>query len=1163
MDSNKDKPNTGAAPTTGTSSTPAPTVTPTTPQPDMAAAQAARAYALAEASARVRAEGDTAKADKLQVAAEAAAKESATASKEVAARQADAESGKLVNNVVAQSRQDETDRKSIAFTEQQFGPHPAYFVSVRVFIAGVEVTNWLTGTVTLTYAGRDGHNTASFTLQSALDNFIITNLNAPGLMVTERATGEVKETEANLQIYRDAVKRAAELETQISIAKATGDTATVQRLADEYTAAVAAEASSRFNPMGAKITQDDVINQGGRKGQWRDGGAEMPLYSELAKHTIYNYKNNRTLNPVLDIDGEQLGRTSRANTSGSRMWPLQAQRPIFHKNDPVRIFIHNPFYHPRDASDEQWLPAFAGFIEGYPWSDDYLSGHTDVQISCYDLRALMRYMRVVNILPQENIVGSQTKAGAELNLLKKYFGQGAATGSSGFTNSMFTLMLLNSGTKNMLAGKRFETLVVNLTVGDVTDAAGNPAPTSYGTSLEAAGGGKLTPVGPLFKLGKIQLYGGTDDANLEGIKGVATASSSPTALDDWHTLCLCGPRDISRYGVTTKRVDDRYLTSPQVEQLGKNTVWWYVDAAGTIQPGKACPVNQELHLLLPGKGTVFRTLFPQENAGNTMAGTELDYTDRFTLLNEICNIMDYQWYVTPFGDLAFEFPMYDFFPTPGLRVQGSKRSTQAGSSATSQAPANKAHMGFQKWAGAFTLDWHLTSSSFNEESGELTTILFTDGALNEYGTEDASNPTNKSLLFIPAMLRRLGGVTASVNFPYLTDKRAICFAGLLEFRRRIARYATMEVSAIYRPLWLPNRPIFAVPRQRCGTTASITHTLEINGAAGTTVSLQYMRQRDEFGNWTHVTGAENMPLDYTLMESNYPNWQNRQDLDYLIDGICMPCLSESGGGFPDSPPAASGPRGTGRKWSNQSQQTGVKFYKYGPDGKPVLQNGGTAPRISNDELGDLLNCLRANNPNIKIPTGMLVAVAARESNGFYTVTTGVGQNATGTWQQIDGYKGLSLDGRIDPVTSSAASMSDLNSAYNRIVAAGVTDPAQQLELLYEMHALPAAGQAGLNAARQNSRSNLPNSDPTNWNSVQTAMTGAWSDYKEKKQTRTDAASHVRDIGNYSKEAAGTVTDPTYSRPVSPERCAELTNSQTWKTRATDAPAETPTAAPTT
>jgi hypothetical protein len=1122
MDPNKDKPNTGAAPTTGASSTPAPTVTPTTPQPDMAAAQTARAYALAEASAKVRAEGDTAKADKLQAAAEAAAKESAKASSEIYARSADAEANKLVNNAVAQSRQNETDRKAIAFTEQQFGPHPAYFVSVRVFIAGVEVTNWLTGTVTITYAGRDGHNTASFTLQSALDNFIITNRNAPGLMVTDRATGEVKETEANLQIYGDAVKRVIDLEIQMSIAKANGDTATVQRLTDEYTAARAAEDTSRLNPMGAKITQSDVINQGGRKGQWRDGGAEIPLYSEAAKHAIYDYKNDRTLNPVLDIDGEQLGRTTSANTSGSRMWPLQAQRPVFHKNDPVRIFVHNPFYHPRDASDEQWLPAFAGFIESYPWSDDYLTGHTDVQISCYDLRALMRYMRVINLLPQGSIEGSKTKAGAELNLLKKYFGQGGGSDSSGFTNSMFTLMLLNSGTKNMLAGKRFEILVINLTVGEITDAAGNPVPTSFGTSLEASGGGKLTPVGPLFKLGKTQLYGGTDDANLEGIKGVTTASSSPTSLDDWHTLCLCGPRDLSRYGVTTKRVDDRYLTSAQVEQLGKNTIWWYVDASGTIQPGKACPVNQELHMLLPGKLTVFRTLFTQETVSPLVEGTELDYTDRFTLLNEICNIMDYQWYVTPFGDLAFEFPMYDFFPDPGMRVQGSKRSTQAGRSATSQAPANKAHMGFQKWAGAFTLDWHLTSASFNEEGGELTTILFADGELNEYGPGKSNVPTNKSLLFIPAMLRRLGGVTASVNFPYLTNKRAICLAGLLEFRRRIARYATMEVSTIYRPLWLPNRPIFAVPRQRCGTISSVTHTLEINGTAGTSVSLQYVRQRDEFGNWTHVTGAENMPLDYTLMENNYPNWQNRQDLNYLIDGICMPCLSESEGGL-DAPPG-----GTGRPTATPFRKT----------------NKG--PQLTPKQVAMLVKCTQnAKGHKRKVPIAMMTALSAAETGSTYqmnleNLSSKGGRrksNAYGIWQETSASTSLKGDAHReaagDPVQSTGRVV-DARDRYWGNIQSLTSNEDDQVRWLYMAHNMGNGVIDGALAAKR--------SGATTYEAQQAAVKQDWC--PKHGYTQEEADDRFNFAENALNAYRGLKNDPAVTNPQGD--CAETLNPNTYK-----------------
>jgi hypothetical protein len=869
----------------------------------------------------------------------------------------------------------ETGRGVVAFSEQKQGPHPAYYVAARVFISGVEVTNYLTGTLSVTYAGRDGHNTASFTLQCAEDNFIITNRNSPGLEILKKE-------------YERTITWSKEMAG--SNVKTTGSTTTT-------------------------TTKAEVEQR--NQSRWRMA-PDVPLYSEHAKKKIFEYKNKHPNNPILLLDGQQQGdsvalkpgEVPSGKFSGSRMWPLQADRPIFHKNDPVRIFIHNPLHHPLDSGDEQWLPAFAGFIDSYPWSEDYLTGHKDIQISCYDLRALMRYMRVINVLPQTPTTGPNTPAGRELNLLRDFFGANAG--------SMFLLMEMNTITKNMLAGLSFPAAVQALILGEKSPAGG-----VLGNSQS-----KLTPVGPGFGMGQTMYYGGTKEKLV--FLGDSKHSVSSTDLDTWHTLCLCGPRELGRYfhrrnkdtGDATGsyiRKHEPYFTSKEVTQLGEATVWWEDDGTPKPPMGRACPANQQLHMLLPGGGTVFNTLYSFEQAGPTMESTDLDYTDRFTLINELCNLLDYHWTVSPFGDLIFEFPMYDFFPSPGDRRPGTTRSTKAGTAPTNAGPEDKKHMGFQKWAGAFTLDWQLNSASYNDESGEITTILFADGPLTLYneGSTTASFQ-NRSMLFVPTLLRRLGAVTATQNFTFITKKTAICRAGLLELRRRLGRVATCEVQTVYRPFLLTNRPLYVAPRQRCGTISSVTHTMELNANAGTSASLQYIRHRDQFGNWTHVTGAENMPLDFTLM-SDYANFKDFAKHNWIVDGICAPCLDENDSNVP--------PGGTGGGGGGSGSGGGGSGYT----------KTTRSPQLTAQQVAALVKCTQqAKFGKDRVPPAVATAIAGAESNGeFLLDNKGKNTNAAGLWQETGASTGKGgaahYEAAHDPVSSTNRVMGGMASNWDK------------------------------------------------------------------------------------------------------------------------------------
>lgn len=233
------------------------------------------------------------------------------------------------------------EKGALGFVERQ---HQVMYNDVKIGIAGVDVTPWIEGSVTVALCGRDSVNQASFTLQNANDNFILTLKN--------------------------------------------------------------------------------LMDPAGTKGGWRltDPYAHSAIYSEKAKFKIFQRKNrlydecnnyNNPYDPLVAIykdpnlgcsvvapnlptpdqqtaPGDALPTTKGWVHSG-RQWPLDPHRPIFHKHDPVRIWYHNPAVEQKDS----WLPAFTGFIDTYSWPEDYLTGESTIQISCYCIRGVMKKMRVL------------------------------------------------------------------------------------------------------------------------------------------------------------------------------------------------------------------------------------------------------------------------------------------------------------------------------------------------------------------------------------------------------------------------------------------------------------------------------------------------------------------------------------------------------------------------------------------------------------------------------------------------------------------------------------------------------------------------------------------------------------------------------------------------
>lgn len=150
-------------------------------------------------------------------------------------------------------------------------------------------------------------------------------------------------------------------------------------------------------------------------------------YDETVKYNMYSRKSREDYNPV-DPD------------SGGRRFPLHLYSTVFHKNDAVRVWIHNP------ASElDEWIPVFTGFVVSKPVTENYIDGLNTISVSCADIRLLMSTMRVNTNTMFAVLPGSQTTAAADptnespisgINVFRTYTEQGNRQFNTGFFSDL-------------------------------------------------------------------------------------------------------------------------------------------------------------------------------------------------------------------------------------------------------------------------------------------------------------------------------------------------------------------------------------------------------------------------------------------------------------------------------------------------------------------------------------------------------------------------------------------------------------------------------------------------------------------------------------------------------------------------------------------------------
>lgn len=210
--------------------------------------------------------------------------------------------------------------------------YPSFVLDQKLYIQGVDVSEHLKGSVSVSKSSVSGHNTLTFTLDNSNDRFVWTDRNL-GLPVFGR--NYFYDENGNKVDYYQVQKAAPDQPGSVQISP---------------------------NLISPFLQYEDV------------------------KAKIFQYKSNINVNPI--------GVDAAGNKMFTR-FDLVPNKCVFNRMDPVRLFTLYPF-RPQESSNEAlWMPEFAGFIESVSIEDDDVLGTSTITIECADIRqSILTRMRI-------------------------------------------------------------------------------------------------------------------------------------------------------------------------------------------------------------------------------------------------------------------------------------------------------------------------------------------------------------------------------------------------------------------------------------------------------------------------------------------------------------------------------------------------------------------------------------------------------------------------------------------------------------------------------------------------------------------------------------------------------------------------------------------------
>lgn len=534
-------------------------------------------------------------------------------------------------------------------------------------------------------------------------------------------------------------------------------------------------------------------------------------YSERAKMEIWNRKNadGRNVKHKVNTFGPANGRTgqvlsatnneSSATEDTTRRYPFSPGSLVFHKYDQVRVFARNPL-----SRVDEWMVVFSGFLDVKPYTRDRVNGMSTIRITAQDIRFPMQKMRT-----QTNpsaAVGNQNT----LTFVGKGKSIPGDQPNAGYFND---LIAPNQQLNHVLGGQTFRDSLYFLILG------GKPTRKFGGvgvTDISPDNGGiakNLSAVGRMV-LGFEAYYH-------------PEKNRKDNTLETWNNVIHFGNRE------------GKFMTYADVLRIGSETHEW----------GNNDLWARKVNFLWPAEGAPNTNLVEFGVATNVT--DKVAWSSRLELILDMCQNIDYKMYVSPWGDMVFEFPMWDFNPD---------------------------NFG-PSYAECYRFNLHVISEDINDEGGEaVTAVQVNSNYLNTNIRGDASDASQTAgqqtfgelirTAYSNTLASRIGVQVKTIFKPGITSPSALSKFALLELNKAIADYNKFDFKTQYRPFISVNRPIHNVPAYRMGSVTSFTTTWRLRDTVDLDINLNCVRKAEMNGGkvtFKTVTGGESSPLSYNKM----------------------------------------------------------------------------------------------------------------------------------------------------------------------------------------------------------------------------------------------------------------------------------------------------------
>ena len=506
-------------------------------------------------------------------------------------------------NLVKDPLPDVDLKKLIRYGEDKDGSFPTFVLDQLVYIQGVDISKYLKGSLSISKSNVSGHNTLTFTLDNAHDQFVWTERNLAGPVFGRNyyydSHGERRE-------YSAAETLTFGLQVQLS-------------------------------PEEVAAAKRSATNSGSK--------AFLPF--ESLKKKVFDYKGNPEINPI-SVDA--------SNNLVFPRFDLVPNKCIFARMDPIRVWSLYPF-RPRGqkipSDQELWMPEFTGFIEAVSIEDDDVLGTSTITIECSDIRqSVLQKMRISSSY-SSSLAAPLDEVG--FRPLSEY-DEGTrpvayvpnATASSFVSAS--ERASFRSGPGNLEARQAIQSsLLGNKEERFFSPQKGNLA--FYDDILNSPFGTPIPPYEDVEKATKTLLVfnrqaavQGRARVGVNNIEFGGTFLYNPGAnlktsyLEQYHAFCLFGPKR-------------RPWTLKEVAAVG----------AETTTTGKFWPLNARLWFLLPATGTGPKNLADLSAVDSQMVH-QIDWTTRMEVLRTLIEQLDYQMFVSGTGDIHVELPLADHRP---------------------------------------------------------------------------------------------------------------------------------------------------------------------------------------------------------------------------------------------------------------------------------------------------------------------------------------------------------------------------------------------------------------------------------------------------------------------------------------------------------------------